>query len=221
MDEQWQLDALGESIAKVELEEPDLARSLRAGLVALANRSEAALDVMATLRKAAGDKRQLVADIATTLLAELSTFSAAASHEVMSLSDSPHAAERTAAIFSLSERCGSQLRWTVLRKTLSDPSARVRETAVDWIGRLKEESLLPELRVAEKTEKVARIRQLIKHELAMLEKGFVVEPRDPVGMYWVTLQASAGRVSGFVSVAGGRATDDESVVAAFKAQRRI
>jgi hypothetical protein len=117
---------------------------------------------------------------------------------ILTMSHSSKAHVRFNAILCLGKGTPATTVKTVLKAGLVDKSSRVRSKAADWIGRLRNVELVPELGAALATEQDPKTRSTMEFQLRLLRDGYILEPR-PDGVYCVTVHTKQGGVmSSFV-----------------------
>lgn len=102
---------------------------------------------------------------------------------------------RVGAILCLSAVLNDVFVEGVLTALISDKSKRVREMAIDWIGRNRKAQFLSLLNAALKIETDEKLKAYLSKEIALLGNGFYVRREGPT--VYVTVAASVGIVGGF------------------------
>ena len=120
---------------------------------------------------------------------------------------------RVGALMCLTPLSDSDLVAATLNQLISDRSKRVREMAVDWIGRhqMTEYASIVESALARESNP-ALLVQFAK-ELSLLSSGYDVERR--ADRIYVTIQTSGGRVSGILDIQNAENLSDMDIAKQF------
>ena len=125
---------------------------------------------------------------------------------------------RLGAIYSLSPLLGDDFVKEVIEDLISDKSKKIREMAVDWVGRNRKKQFLPLVTTALARESDEKMKGLITIEIAHLKDGFLVKREN--GTVFVTVVLTTGRVGGFFNEPNKDELSDEEIADFFLKQIR-
>jgi hypothetical protein len=146
----------------------------------------------------ASSPRALLWNGATDLLKNLSARWPAAADAIATMSRSPQAHVRFAALCSLGRETPIATTDAVLTAALRDKSSQVRWKAVDRSNRLERRNLVPEITAALAAETNDRARRSMELDLRMLRDGYWLRPDAP-GWFDLIVRHSKGIVGRRVS----------------------
>jgi hypothetical protein len=123
---------------------------------------------------AASSSRRPLLEGITDYLGFLSRDWPEARESILEMSRSKYSHVRFNAILCLWKETPAEIINEVLKRSLSDKSARVRGKAADWMGRLRYRYLLPELGMALTAEKSQGTREAMQFEFSLLSDGYIL-----------------------------------------------
>jgi hypothetical protein len=147
--------------------------------------------------EAASSQRRPLLENATTLLSELTERYEEARGAVAAMSEDSRNHVRFNAILCLGSPTPLAFTLGILRRSLRDKSARVREKAADWAGRLRLREFVPDLESAFSIEQNSKAKRTIEFELKLLRDGYILEPRRE-GFFVTTHRSGGGVTAQFV-----------------------
>jgi hypothetical protein len=137
---------------------------------------------------------------------------------VKMLSESSRAQGRIAAILCLPSVASSEAASNVIGSLVKDRSRRVKELAIDWIGRNRRADMMFILEAAFQEENDPSIKKYLRKEIDLLRNGFLVTREG--GATFVTILTDDGRVSGYVNFAQIGDLSDQEIVMRYRANLR-
>ena len=166
------------SIQQLDLEWPQLAKSLGGALSAITAREALSDESLSALSEAASSKRQAVSELASYLLGIASTYEPQAAALILKLSSDSRVHIRHNAILCLVEETPPSISLDVIRRTLFDKSSRVRIKAADWVLRLRLAAAIPLLERAIDAESHRQTLSAMAFTLDLVRDGYRLEPVD-------------------------------------------
>lgn len=142
-----------------------LARELVSALQAIRDGAQVTSVVLQATIRAVSSLRVPIYECASSVLGELAVFDSGAMKAIADLSKSPDARVRHNALLCLNTEQPMARVQEILRAALSDKSSRVRRKAADWIGRLRQQELLPAMEAALEVERHAETRLVMAAEV--------------------------------------------------------
>jgi hypothetical protein len=148
--------------------------------------------------EAASSSRRPLYENAIGLLVKLTEQFAEARQAVVSMAQDSRSHVRFNAILCLGKSTPRALTLQLIRQCLRDKSARVRQKAADWAGRLRVREIVPDLEQAKSKESYAKARESIAFNLQLLRDGYILE-RNPDGSCDVSTFTNNGIAARWVS----------------------
>lgn len=174
--------------------------------------------VLIPLKEVVETGSKTAVELASLVLMTLAVRFAEARALIEQLAGSKTVKGRVGAIFCLSVELPTSFLDEILQRLAFDKSKRVRELAVDWIGRNGLKEFVPLLQSAESQEADPLLKGAIYREISLLDKGFFVL-RENESIY-VTVALPGGQVAGFVK-ASQAPLSDSAIVDSFLKERDL
>jgi hypothetical protein len=152
-------------------------------------------EVLEPIVQAVSSSRRPLYENVTTLLSKLTEQHAEARAAIERMAKDPRSHVRFNAILCLGKSTPLSFSVRVLQQALRDKSAKVRQKAADWAGRLRLRELVPDLEEAAAQEKNAGAAGTIEFELKLLRDGYILKPGSDDG-FDVTTFSNNGGVAG-------------------------
>jgi hypothetical protein len=191
--------------------EPTLVRALDAfDIIQKSRRMKA--ELLAAVVAAASSSRRPLYENAVPLLRKLTGEFREACEAVESMANDARRQVRCNAILCLGKSTPAAQAIQMLRQGLHDKSAKVRQKAADWAGRLRMRKLVPDLEAAAARETNAKAKATIEFELKLLRDGYILAPgRD--GGFSITTFTKTGTIGRWVSQAELKKRGVDAIVA--------
>ncbi len=155
-------------------------------------------EVLEPIVEAASSSRRPLYENATPLLSKLTEHHAEARAAVGTMANDSRSHVRFNAILCLGKSTPLSFSLPLLQQGLRDKSAKVREKAADWAGRLRLRELVPDLEESAAREKNAGASGTIEFELKLLRDGYVLEPGSDDGFDITTFSHHGGTAGRWV-----------------------
>jgi len=175
-------------------------------------------DLLAPIVASVESSRRPVYENTVDLLRRLSENHGAALAAIEKLARDRRAHVRFNAILCLGKETPGDFTLSILRAGLRDKSARVRQKAADWAGRLRSRDMVPDLAEASKVEADPKTRETIEFELRLLRDGYIIEPAED-GVFSITTHSRSGVRGCHVTQATLEQRGIEAIVAELAAPR--
>jgi hypothetical protein len=179
-----------------ELEQPLLAAIDRYD--AIGETAKISPDLLKPIVEAASSQRRPLYENVTTLLGQLTEHYQEARDAVAAMSVDSRSLVRFNAILCLGSSTPLAFVLELLRRGLHDKSARVRQKASDWAGRLRLRDVVPDLESALPGERNSKTKETMSFVLRLLRDGYTLE-LDGDGFVLCTFRHNGGVTCRFVS----------------------
>jgi hypothetical protein len=155
---------------------------------------------------------------ASLIVAELAEKYDEAKDVIVRLAKAKRVQGRLGAIYSLSPLLSDDFVEEVIAGLISDKSKKIKEMAVDWVGRSRKKQFLPLVRAALEREGDEKMKDFITTEIAYLSDGYIVTREN--GTVYVSVALPVGTVGGFFNEPNRDELSDKEIVEIFLKQMR-
>lgn len=168
--------------------------------------------LLACVVDAASTSHVWIYETAADMLGKLTETFFEARDAVSGMASNPKSHVRFNSILCLKKMTPKPFSLQILRQCLRDKSARVRQKAADWSGRLRLRKITPDLEKAALCEKNVKVRETIDFDLRLLRDGYILKPAKG-DRVWVTTFTHEGTISFGYSTAELKQRGIEAIIA--------